>query len=42
MPKRRERNTNMKRQIEIWKVKAIVIEIDFGNCGSEKELEVKG
>ena len=38
----RERNTNMKRQIEIQKLKARVIETDFGNCGSEKKLEVKG
>lgn len=41
MHKGRERNINMKRQIEIQKVKTIVIEIHFGNCGSEKELEVK-
>ena len=38
----RERNTNMKRQIDIQKLKARVIETDFGNCGPEKKLEVKG
>lgn len=42
MHNERERNTNRKRQIEIQKVKARVIETDFGNCGSEKKLEVKG
>lgn len=28
--------------MDIQKVRAIMIGIDFGICGSEKELEVKG